>query len=110
MPLGHAPHRFTRAEETASDVGGENSVQASGVHLFQSSLAIENASIVNQRGNRSKRFVDRFEQSHHLRFHRDIGGYGNSSSASAFNCCDNSIGRRSVMAIVDTYSIAALAS
>ena len=73
MSCRHAFNGLPGAEKGAAHIGGEDPVDAGGVHLLQPHLRLQNAGIVHQHIEGSQFFVAGLKQPQDIRFHRDVG-------------------------------------
>jgi len=103
----HALDRLACAEKAAQDVGGEHALQARGIHLLQTHLALEHAGVVDQHVEAAELAVDRREQGGNLFFVGHIGCDRDRSATGLANPLRQLFGRVGALPIVQAHRIAA---
>ena len=83
---GHAADGFSGAEETSENVGREDSMEARGVHVFETRLLFYGAGVIDQSSYRAQLLRGLFEESDHFRFVTDVGLDGSGFAAVVLYC------------------------
>jgi hypothetical protein len=104
----HASDRFARAKERARHVGGEHPRKASGVHLLDARLLLDDARVVDKRVDRSQLRVDGLEQPDDIGFHGDVRRGRNRPPARPLDVRHDAVRGFLIRAVIDADRVAAL--
>jgi hypothetical protein len=104
----HAAHRFARAEKCPFDVGGEDAVEPGRVDVLDARLTLEDAGVVDERGNRPEPGIHGLEQANHVRLRGDVGAHGQRFAPRRGDPGNHLVGGGGVRSIVHAHGVAAL--
>ena len=68
-------------------------MEARRVHRLDAHLRLEDAGVVDQRGQRAQLAIARLEQPHHVGFDRDVGLHGERAAAGLCDRLHDGVGR-----------------
>jgi hypothetical protein len=102
----HAPYRFAGAEEASDHIGRKDARDARGVDVFEPRLTVEDACVVDQRVERTQRFVHLGEQANHVGFGTHVARDGHCPAACGFDVAYDRRCGFPIAEIVDSHRIA----